>query len=483
MKQNSFGLSESNLHEECGILAVLNPVSKESNSIEGLSDAARSVFYGLFALQHRGQEAAGIAVCNGNRIHLFKKPGLVSNIFTESDIEKLQGLSAIGHTRYSTTGSSSTNIQPFYIETAHGPIALAHNGNLVNAAALRQDLLNKGIGLSYTSDTEVMIMMLAAEQGNSWQERIASCMKKWQGAFSIALLTNEGIFVARDPWGFRPLCVGKVQNGITVAASESCALITLGCTDSIEVEAGEILKLTDDGIEHCMQIAKQEQASCIFEFIYFARPDTVWNKACVHTARVNFGKELAKIAPVDADIVIAVPDSSRSSAIGYSQESGIPYDEGFSKNRYIGRTFIQPTQKLREQGVAMKFNILGDAVKNKKIVVVDDSIVRGTTMGPLIKMLKNAGAKEVHIRISAPPVRYSCYMGVDMGSEEKLIAHNKSPEEIRKHIGADSLAYLPQEKMLLAMKNSGSCSKYCCACFDGKYPIDIGKASKKTDFE
>lgn len=476
---------KSSLNEECGIAAVWDSKSQDSITHEHLQDAARSVFYALFSLQHRGQEAAGIAVSNGKHIHLFKKPGLVSNVFTENDIANLQGDAAIGHTRYSTTGSSSIgNIQPFYIETIYGPIALAHNGNLVNALDLRNKLLKNGVGLSSTSDTEVMIMMLAASKGNSWGERIALCMSEWKGAFSIAVLTTEGIYVARDPWGFRPLCVGSIQHGISVAASESCAMLTLGCDNFFEVKPGEVLKLNTQGAELCAKIPPQKTLSpCIFEYVYFARPDSIWNNASVHTARVNFGKELAKIAPVDADIVIAIPDSSRSAAIGYSQESGIPYDEGFSKNRYIGRTFIQPTQKLREQGVAMKFNILKEAIEGKNIIVVDDSIVRGTTTGPLIKMLKKAGAKQVHIRIASPPVRFPCFMGVDMGEPKNLIAHNKSIEEILEHIGADSLAYLTKEKMLKAMKQAGAKTNFCCACFDGKYPIDVSQANRKDSFE
>lgn len=481
MANNEFYFT-SGLHEECGIAAVWDSRSYNEKTI---SDAARAVFYALFSLQHRGQEAAGIAVSNGKNIRVFKKQGLVSNVFTENDIANLQGNASIGHTRYSTTGSScSENIQPFYIETMYGSIALAHNGNLVNAPYLRKKLLEKGVGLSSTSDTEVMIMMLAASKGDSWTERIANCMKEWEGAFSIAVLTSEGIYIARDPWGFRPLCAGSFSKGISVAASESCALLTLGCKDFFEVKPGEIVKLTENGGKICGQIpAKNPLSPCIFEYVYFARPDSVWNGVSVHTARVNFGKELAKIAPVKADIVIAIPDSSRSSAIGYSQESGIPYDEGFSKNRYIGRTFIQPTQELRDKGVAMKFNILEDAVKGKKIIVVDDSIVRGSTIGPLIKMLRNAGAKEVHIRIASPPVKFSCYMGVDMGDNENLIAHNKTTEEIQRHIDADSLAFLSLEKLLYAMKTSGAVTEFCCACFNGAYPVDVTQAGDKRSFE
>lgn len=483
-------LFSSSLHEECGIAAVLDIKGYSAefcvNNSERIDNAARSVFYALFSLQHRGQEAAGIAAANGRHIRVFKKSGLVSNIFTENDISQLQGTAAIGHTRYSTTGSSSNpgNIQPFYVETKYGPIALAHNGNLVNAGTLRKKLLDRGIGLLSTSDTEVMIMMLAASTGDTWADRIASCMQEWKGAFSIALLTEEGVYIARDPWGFRPLCFGNVNHEFSAAASETCALLTLGCKSFVEVNPGEILKLNDTGAELCKKIEPQKNLSaCIFEYVYFARPDSVWNGVSVHTARVNFGRELAQVMPVEADIVIAIPDSSRSAAIGYAQASGIQYDEGFSRNRYIGRTFIQPTQKLRGQGVAMKFNILEDAVKNKRVVVIDDSIVRGTTIGPLIKMIRDAGAKEVHIRISSPPVRFSCFMGVDMGASENLIACNKTVEEIREFINADTLAFLPQERMIAAVKNAGTNVNFCCACFDGCYPFDVSEASLKDCFE
>ncbi len=481
--QDSF--FQSGLREECGIAAVWDSKSYEANNFEHLTDPARSVFYALFALQHRGQEAAGIAVSNGSNIHVHKNHGLVSTVFTESDIAELQGHAAIGHTRYSTTGGSSTrNIQPFYIETMYGPIALAHNGNLVNAAELREELLSKGVGLSSTSDTEVMVMMLAAATGNSWEERIAKCMSAWKGAFSILLLTKDAIFAARDPWGFRPLSIGKMQNGVSAAASESCAMLTLGYKDCFEVKPGQIMKMSDEGIVSCGQIPPAEKlASCVFEYIYFARTDTVWNGASVHMTRVNFGKVLAKNHPVDADIVIAIPDSSRSAAIGYSQESGIPYNEGLSKNRYIARTFIQPTQKLREQGVAMKFNVLNEVVRGKRIVVVDDSIVRGTTIKHLLKMLRNAGAKELHVRISCPPLRFPCYMGVDMGGVRKLIAHEKSVEEIREHIGADSLAFLNLDELDEALRKAGAEGEYCLACFDGNYPVDVSKTAEKDAFE
>ena len=476
---NSKDIFENGLHEECGIVGIWN--SNDSS----FDDAARLAFYSLFSLQHRGQEAAGIAVLNGRNIRVFKKLGLIANIFTEEDIAKLQGFATIGHTRYSTTGDNVTsNIQPFYILTQHGPIALAHNGNLVNAKTLRKKLLVEGVGLSSTSDTEVMIMMLAAAKGKTWKERITSCMKEWKGSYSIVLLTQEGLYVARDPNGFRPLCYGKVQEGVWAIASETCAMLPLGCSEIKEVDAGQIIKFDNNGVEIFNVIEQTSPLSCcIFEYIYFARPDSIWNDIQIHNARVRFGYYLAKSLPVKADSVIAIPDSARSSAIGYSQASGIKYDEGFSKNRYIGRTFIQPTQKLREQGVAMKFNVLENTVKDKRLVVVDDSIVRGTTIRKLINMLRDAGAKEVHIRIASPPIRFPRYMGVDMGAKECLIANNRSIKEIQEYIGSDSLAFLTFDGMLQAMKDEGAKCGFCCACFDGKYPCDISEASSKEDFE
>ena len=474
---------DSTLHEECGVAGIWN--SSDLNRENSFDDAARFAFYALFSLQHRGQEGAGISVLNGKNIRTFKKLGLITNIFTEETIKSLQGIAAIGHTRYSTTGNNTiSNIQPFYILTQYGPIALAHNGNLVNAKTLRQKLLEQGIGFSSTSDTEVMIMMLAAAKGKSWEERIASCMKKWEGSYSIVLLTLDGLYAARDPWGFRPLCFANIQEGIWGIASESCALLTLGCSEIKEVEPGKIVKVNNSGSNVFSAIAPKNPLSlCIFEFIYFARPDSVWNNIQVHNARVNFGKYLAKIMPVEADAVIAIPDSSRSSAIGYAQASGIQYNEGFSKNRYIGRTFIEPTQKLREQGVAMKFNVLENTIKNKRLIVVDDSIVRGTTIRHLIKMLRNSGALEVHIRIACPPIRFPCYMGVDMGDEESLIANKRSIKEIEEFIGADSLAFLSFEDMLSAMTEEGAKCGFCCACFDGKYPCNISDVTKKKDLE
>lgn len=473
---------DSGAREECGIAAVWNTKIKTSSD---LSEAARTIFYALFALQHRGQEAAGIAVSTGKTIQVQKNQGLVSAAFSETDILQLQGYAGVGHTRYSTTGASSRqNMQPFCIETQHGPIALAHNGNLVNAPELRKKLLKKGVGLSSTSDTEVMIMMLAASDGKTWSERIDACMREWKGAFSIVVLTLDAIYVARDPWGFRPLCIGNISDKTFLAASESCVMDTLGCKNYFEVASGQVFQINEDGIQLQSELPKLEHtSSCIFEYVYFARSDTVWNSASVHVARVNFGRILAENHGVKADMVIAVPDSARSSAIGYAKGSGILYDEGLSKNRYIARTFIQPTQQLREQGVLMKFNVLPHVVRGKDIIIVDDSIVRGTTIKHLVRILREAGAKKIHVRIACPPLRFPCYMGVDMGGLQKLIAHNKTIPEICEFIGADSLDFLTVEELQSALFEAGATGEYCTACFTGTYSVDVSHTAEKDSFE
>lgn len=458
--------------EECGVVGVFAPHE----------DVASMVFFGLFALQHRGQEAAGIAVADGHSISIHKDVGLVSQIFRPDTLKSLQGHFAIGHTRYSTTGSpSARNAQPFLIETMHGPLALAHNGNLTNSKELRKKLLEGGVGLSSTSDTEVMTMMLARAEGKNWNERIQNCMREWEGAYSLVILTKDGVYAARDPWGFRPLCVGKLEYKAYAAASETGALQTLGCDAIREIKPGEIVTLSEHAlIVHQAIKPVEPSAQCVFEFVYFARPDHTWNDRSVHQVRQRLGEELAKEMDVDADVVIPVPDSSIPAAIGFSGLSGIPFNDGFIKNRYIGRTFIEPTDSLRKKGVALKFNVIQENVLDKKILMIDDSIVRGTTMGPMIKLLRNAGAKEVHVAITCPPVAHPCFMGVDMGSYENLIAHQRSVEEIRNKVGADSLHYLSLDGMMRAV---GQPDGYCQACFTGKYPINVDLASAKTGFE
>ena len=458
--------------EECGVVGVFAPNE----------DVARMAFFGLFALQHRGQEAAGIAVADGQAMSIHKDVGLITQIFRPETFERLKGHYAIGHTRYSTTGSSAArNAQPFMIETMHGPLALAHNGNLVNSAKLRQQLLKDGVGLSSSSDTEVMTMMLARSPGKTWNERIKACMKDWQGAYSLVIMTRDCVYAARDPWGFRPLSIGMLPQGGYAAASETGALQTLGCEAIREVNPGEIVTLSKNALIVYQAIKPAKlSARCIFEFIYFARPDHVWDGQSVHHVRQRLGEELAKETNAEADVIVPVPDSSIPAAIGFSRATKIPFNDGFIKNRYIGRTFIEPTDSLRKQGVALKFNVITENVLDKRLILIDDSIVRGNTMGPMIKMLRNAGAKEVHVAITCPPIAHPCFMGVDMGNYDDLIAHKRSIDEIRKHIKADSLTYLSLDGMMRAVgRNDG----YCQACFTGKYLFDVGIFSEKTGFE
>jgi amidophosphoribosyltransferase len=439
-------------------------------------------FFGLYALQHRGQEASGIAVADGRTIRLHKDVGMVSQVFTPHNLAPLAGHFAIGHTRYSTTGSpSARNAQPFLIETIHGPVALAHNGNLVNTAELRRDLLERGIGLQAGSDSEVMTMMLAGAKGDTWAERLAHTMPKWQGAYCLAVLTCDGVYAVRDPWGFHPLSIGQLPSGGHAVASETGALRTLGCEAIREVKPGEIVALSNSALRVRQALPSQpELARCTFEHIYFSRPDSFWDGLSTHHVRQRLGEELAREAPADADVVIPVPDSSTPAAIGYARVSGLPHNDGFIKNRYIGRTFIQPTDSLRKQGVALKFLALEENLRGQRVVMIDDSIVRGNTSGPLVKLLRDAGAREVHLRITCPPIAHPCFMGVDMGVYADLIAHRLTLEEMRDHIECDSLHFLSLAGMMRAI---GRSSGYCNACFTGIYPIEVDAAHTKTGFE
>jgi amidophosphoribosyltransferase len=504
-----FDIENDQPHEECGVIGVFAPNE----------DVARMAFFGLFALQHRGQEAAGIAVADGNMMSIYKNVGLIAQVFGPRTLDGLKGHYAIGHTRYSTTGSPSIrNAQPFMIETLHGPLALGHNGNLVNSGELRQRLLEDGVGFSSSSDTEVMTMMLARAKGATWSERIQSCMKEWIGAYSLVLLTRNCVYAVRDPWGFRPLCVGLLPSGGYAAASETGALHTLGCEAIREVKPGEVVTLSDNAlVVHQALPPCDPLARCVFEFVYFARPDHVWDRQSVHHVRQRLGEELAKEMENGlhhgltdsglegglyrgltdgvevgrgnkagnrlkqiADVVIPVPDSSIPAAIGFARCSGIPYNDGFVKNRFVGRTFIEPTDSLRKRGVGMKLNVINENVLNKRVVMIDDSIVRGNTMGPLIKLLRNAGAQEVHVAITCPPIKHPCFMGVDMGRHEDLIAHKRSVDEIRRLVDADSLTYLSLEGMMRAVNRTEG---YCQACFTGMYPIPVNVETVKTGFE
>ena len=448
--------------EECGVIGVSSPAGEQT---------AQLAFFGLFALQHRGQEAAGIAVSDGHRARMHKDTGLVTHVFDAASLAPLAGYHAIGHTRYSTIGASSAqNAQPFLLETMHGTLALAHNGSLINAAELREELLQRGFGLTATSDTEVMALMLAAASGKSWEDRLERTMPSWKGAYSLVLLGVDSVVAVRDPWGYRPLSVGRLVEGGYVIASETCALQTLGCVEISEIAPGEIVTIRGDEItRRRTPPAVTGAAHCSFEFVYFSRPDSEWDGRSVHAVRQRLGERLAIEAGVDADVVIPVPDSSIPAAIGYSRQSGIAFNDGLIKNRYIGRTFIEPSQSLRERRVAMKFNALAENLVGKRVIVIDDSLVRGTTAGPLVKLIKDAGATEVHLRITSPPVMHPCFMGVDMGTYDELIAARLSIDELCRHVGCDSLEFLSVEGMLAAI---GSQNGYCTACFTGEYAID-----------
>lgn len=465
-------LANEHPQEECGVLGIYAP----------REDVARMAFFGLYALQHRGQEAAGIAVADGREIRMHKDSGLVSQVFSPVRINALAGDFAIGHVRYSTTGSSSLrNAQPYLIDTQYGQIAVAHNGNLVNASKLRSSMLRNGVGFSSSSDSEVLTMMLAGASGGDWFERIRQTMQHWQGAYSLVILTRDQLFAVRDPWGIRPLTVGMLPNGGHAVASESGALRTLGCQAIREVKPGEIIMLTDTALRVAQAIPPaSETALCTFEHIYFSRPDSFWDGQSVHQVRQRLGEQLAREAAVPADVVIPVPDSSIPAAIGYARQSGIPYNDGFIKNRYIGRTFIEPTDSLRKMGVTLKYNVINENILNQRVVVIDDSIVRGNTTRPLVKLLQDAGAREIHLRITCPPIRHPCFMGVDMGTYEELAAHRHSLEEIRRFSGADSLAYLSLEGMMNAIGRSNG---YCNACFTGQYPFPVDAHVAKTGFE
>jgi len=459
--------------ESCGVFGIYAPGAQ----------VARLSFFALYALQHRGQESAGIATSDGRVAHIHKGLGLVSQVFTEENLHPLQGHLAIGHNRYSTTGAPKLlNSQPYLIETALGPLGVAHNGNLTNAHSLRRDLLHRGVGLTSSSDSEVITQTLSGSSGWTWEDRIASFMEWAQGAYSLTMLTREAVYAVRDPWGFRPLCLGALNNTGYVVASESCALATIGARFIRDVKPGEIIRLDENGITSWQGPHQSERpAMCVFEFIYFARPDSILEGQSVHEVRRRLGARLAQEHPVDADLVIGVPDSATAHAIGYAQAAGLPFNEGLIKNRYIGRTFIQPNDRLRKRGVALKFNPLPDVLQGKRVVVVDDSIVRGNTSGPLMDLLRRGGAAEVHMRIASPPIRYPCYMGVDMSGKDELIAASLDPEAIRKRIGADSLYYLSIEGLLDAVGPSGS--DHCLACFTGNYPVSTETATTKEAFE
>jgi len=455
-------------HDECGVMAV-----------HGHPEASKLAYLGLYALQHRGQESAGIASSDFARLHNIKAMGLVADIFTEDVLARLPGSLAIGHTRYSTTGDSALlNAQPIRVECNKGAIALAHNGNLVNAHMLRRQLEQNGSIFQTTSDTEVVVHLIAQSKEQTLPDAIADALRRIEGAFSLVLMTRDRIFAARDPRGFRPLAMGRIpalegqRRDTVVFASETCAFDLIGATYERDVKPGELVVVGPEGTSSRFYSTSAPQSSCIFEHVYFSRPDSVVFGRAVQTSREELGRQLAREAPVDADLVVPVPDSGVTAAMGYSAESGIPFRFALIRNHYVGRTFIEPRQTVRDFGVKLKLNPVRSLLQGNRVVLIDDSIVRGTTSRKIVRMIRNAGAKEVHMRISCPPTISPCYYGVDTPSKKQLIAANQSVEEIRQYIGADSLAYLSLDGLKKAC-GEGETTSYCSACYTGKYPTNI----------
>ena len=466
------------IREECGVFGVFG---KENPTI------AQSVYFGLFALQHRGQESCGIAVNSDGVFNSYKDAGLVNDVFTPDVLARLGGGSiAVGHVRYGTTGSGGRiNAQPVVVNHFKGSMALAHNGNLTNAYELRREFEAKGSIFHTTSDTEVISYLITEERlkTGTIEDAVCRAMNRLEGAYSLVVMSPQKLIAARDENGFRPLCYGKTKDGTYYVASESCALDAVGAKLIRDLDPGEVLVFIDQGVRsirnHCDE---KPHTLCVFEYVYFARPDSVIEGASVHEARVKAGEILAREHKVDADVVVGVPDSGLDAALGYARESGIPYSIGFIKNKYIGRTFIAPDKKSRVNGVKIKLNPISSEIKGKRVVLIDDSIVRGTTSGRIVKLLRDAGAKEVHMRVSAPPFVNPCYYGTDIDSRDNLIACRKSIEEIAEEIGVDSLGYLSVEGVKeIARVNEKS--GFCTACFDGNYPTEIPSETHKNRFE
>ncbi|MBW3632495.1 MAG: amidophosphoribosyltransferase [Chloroflexi bacterium] len=454
--------------EACGVFGIWG---------EG-TDVARTTLLGLMALQHRGQESAGVAVLDDGRIRVALGMGRVDQIFRPDEVDGLTGIAAIGHTRYSTTGSSRIeNAQPILVESDGQALALGHNGNVVNPLELRRLVRERGVEPVTGSDSELLALLILHGQG-TWEERIRRMMELASGAYSLTIITNDALFAVRDPYGLRPLCLGW-RDDHWIVASESCALDTVGAELVRDVQPGEILRLDDAGLRSNLMENPPRPALCVFEQIYFARPDSVLDGQTAFEARVAMGRELAKEHPAQADLVIGVPDSGVPAAIGYAQEMGLPLSEGLVKNRYVGRTFIQPDQHSRQSGIRLKFNPLRGAVKDKRVVIVDDSVVRGNTMPQIVDLLRRGGATAIHLRISAPPIAHSCHFGIDMGERESLIAHGRDLEAIRRHLGADTLGYLSLDGLLRA---AGERNR-CLGCLTGRYPVPVDTASAKDALE
>lgn len=466
------------LHEECGVFGIYD--------FDG-NDVASTIYYGLFALQHRGQESCGIAVSETNgpkgKVSSYKGMGLVNEVFTPDSLLEMKGDIGVGHVRYSTAGSSTReNAQPLVLNYVKGTLGLAHNGNLINALELRKELEYTGAIFQTTIDSEVIAYHIARERLNSKtvEEAVGRAMKKIKGAYSLIVMSPRKLIGARDPQGFRPLCIGKRDNAY-ILASESCALDTIGAEFVRDVLPGEVVTITpEEGIisDTSLCIPKEKSARCIFEYIYFARPDSYIDGISVYNSRILAGRFLAKDSPVEADLVVGVPESGNAAALGYSLESGIPYGTAFVKNGYVGRTFIKPRQSSRESSVRVKLNVLKDAVKGKRVIMIDDSIVRGTTSDRIVVMLKEAGATEVHMRVSSPPFLWPCYFGTDVPAREQLIAYNRSIDEIREIIGADSLAYLEISRLHELVEDLPICK----GCFNGEYPLEPPKEDIRGEY-
>ena len=467
---------DDGLHEECGVFGMYD--------LDG-NDVASSIYYGLFALQHRGQESCGISVSDTfgpRKVDLLKGMGLVNEVFNSENLSKLHGNIGVGHVRYSTAGESiPSNAQPLVINYVKGTLMLAHNGNLINANELRDELAYTGAIFQTTIDSEVIAYLVARERINAKtaQEAVTNAMKKLKGAYALVISSPRKLIGARDPFGFKPLCIGKRDNAY-ILASETCALDTIGAEFVRDVLPGEVVTIDKDGIKSdtSMCLPKTKEARCVFEYIYFARPDSNFDGVSVYHSRIMAGRFLAMDSPVEADVVVGVPESGNAAAMGYAMESGIPYGTAFVKNSYVGRTFIKPQQKSRESSVRIKLNVLKEAVCGKRVIMIDDSIVRGTTSDRIVQMLKDAGATEVHVRISSPPFLYECYFGTDIPSRDQLIAHNRTIEEINEIIGADSLGYLRVERLKEIAGGLGICT----GCFDEKYPMEPPKEDIRGEY-
>ena len=459
------------MHEACGIFGIYAPGE----------DIARLTFFALFALQHRGQESAGIATTDGKRLQVYAKMGLVSQVFDEDSLSNLTGHIAIGHNRYSTRGSSRIcNVQPIVVGKGSDALAIAHNGNITNAEPLYKELADNGYTFHTSTDTEVIANLIASSPEKEWLGKIRYAMRRLQGAYSMVIMVRDTLFAVRDPLGVRPLCLGILGNGSWVIASESCALNHIGADFVREVEPGEIVSITKNGIASYREDT-DKRALCIFEYIYFSRPDSIINGRLLYSARQAMGSSLAEEYPVEADLVIGVPDSATAAGFGYALKSGIPPGEGLIKNRYMGRTFIEPDQRIRDLGVKLKFNPLRSILEGKRVVLVDDSIVRGTTTPKVIKLLQKGGVKEVHMRVCAPPIRYPCFFGVDMATRRELIAYQKTIPQIRDFIGADTLGYLSIDGLIKAVALPRDI--FCLACFTGEYPVPVQLEMDKLALE